>query len=149
MKMRKRTRNIIIILLVVKLVTTGILLAYFFWWRNTTDYRIRSLARNDLAAHSVRDYGSSILRLHPSNVFELEIIFIEERLFTAIGTFTRTRDSITFYFIDAWMLRPDGQITQDLAYPHGTHIGRRKEYRIERGQIRFTDHNDNIFWFSR
>ena len=97
-----------IVIVVVVIILTIIILA-----PSDTGMRVREVGPG---IREVRDFENSRLRLHDNGTFEIEIVLYEDtRIFSGIGTWTRTGNTYEFYFFVAHTDR-DGMNAPDPEY---------------------------------
>ena len=88
------------------------------------------------------EYRDSRLFLHRNGGFDIQIIYLDYTVFTAIGTYTRDRNQFTFTFRIVWSI--DGADNYTLNSEYINHI---ETFQRIRGRIQFIDHNRNTYYF--
>ena len=141
--MSPRTKKILAIVLLIIIVIIICIGVYFIFFNKSDDsWRIKRIGADPIVNH--RDYHTSRLWIHSNNTFEMEIIETigedTQIIFTGVGTYTRTRNTYTFTFIDSY--------TNPLIGPTLPE-NQRPPYQVNKGQIRFDSHWGISYYFGR
>ena len=134
-----RRKKIFIWLAVAKLLVTLIFLSIFVFFADRTNFYLSRIGSGFPSITTTQHFSGTYLQLHPSGMFNIEIIYQNETLFAAIGTWNRSGGGIYFHYLDVTIQNHTNQF----------HLGQTRRYNTSNRQVDFRDHENREFFFRR
>lgn len=134
--MTPRGRKLITILSIILIIIIIVLGVYYIFLRKTDPaWRVKDVGPRGIIEHRTSEYKDSRLFIHSNNTFEIELIRTvgesQIRLFTGIGTFTKSGKTYTFTYIDSYSRMEDVMIKQSEVWSKDYTSGSRSRIQFE------------------